>query len=95
VTEGELEREVRRLLKELKLWGYHAHDSRRSQAGWVDWVIIGKRAIFRELKSSTGQLSRDQVRVRDLLIAAGQDWALWRPSDLDSGRIRLELAGLK
>jgi hypothetical protein len=94
VTEPELETAVRDLLKEHGLWGYHTHDSRRSQAGWVDWVVIGRRVLYRELKSSSGKLSRDQVRVRNLLLAAGEDWAVWRPSDLASGTIARELASI-
>lgn len=91
MTEAELERAVRDLLGYYRLFGYHPHDSRRSEPGWPDWVIVGTRILWRELKSSTGQLRPEQRRVRDLLGAAGQDWAVWRPADLQSGRIAAEL----
>ena len=95
MTEGELERHVRRLLADLRLYGYHTHDSRRSAPGFPDWVIIGRAGVlFRELKSAAGELSPEQRRVRNLLMAAGQDWAVWRPADLASGRIARELAAV-
>lgn len=94
MTEAQLEREVRRLLKERGLYGYHTHDSRGSESGWPDWVIVGRRILYRELKSTDGQLSPAQSRWRNLLVAAGSDWAVWRPADLVSGRIATELAGI-
>ncbi|MCW2900619.1 MAG: hypothetical protein JWO67_2884, partial [Streptosporangiaceae bacterium] len=53
------------------------------------------RIIFRELKSADGQLTGEQRRVGYLLQAAAQDWAVWRPADLVSGRIERELAAIK
>lgn len=94
VTEAELERAVRGLLKLHRLWGYHPHDSRRSEPGFPDWTIIGLRVLFRELKTDTGQLTKEQVRVRNMLQAAGEDWSCWRPEDLRSGRIARELAAV-
>lgn len=94
MTEAELERHVRRMLADLRLFGFHPYDSRRSAPGWPDWTILGRRVLFRELKSSTGQLRPDQVRVRNLLVAAGEDWSIWRPEDLHSGRIAAELAAV-
>lgn len=73
---------------------YHAHDSRRSVPGWPDLVLVGSRIIFRELKSATGTLRPEQRDWRDVLQAAGEDWAIWRPIDLESGRIEAELRTL-
>lgn len=94
MTEAELERAVRALLVRYQLWGYHTHDSRRSTPGWPDWVIVGDRILYRELKTSEGTLSPAQVRVRNLLQVAGADWAVWRPADLRRGRIEGELAAI-
>lgn len=95
MREHELEAALRGLLAELRLYGYHTADSRRSQAGFPDWVIIGVGGVlWRELKTETGRLSSAQLRVSWLLRAAGQDYAVWRPSDLQAGRISAELAGL-
>lgn len=95
MTEAELERAVRALLKTYRLWGYHPYDSRRSQPGFPDWVVISpKGVLWRELKTDTGQLTKEQVRVRNMLQAAGEDWSCWRPADLLSGRIARELAAI-
>lgn len=91
-SEAGLDQGVRYLLKVHGLWGYHTYDSRRSVPGMPDWMIVGTRVIFRELKSEEGRLAPAQTRVRNLLVAAGADWAVWRPADLVSGRIAEELA---
>ena len=53
--------------------------------GWPDLVLVkGDRILFRELKTAAGQLSPEQREWRDTLVAAGADWALWRPRDWDA-----------
>lgn len=47
-------------------------------------VSIDGQLLYRELKSETGTLSDDQKKWRDRLVAAGADWDLWKPRDLDS-----------
>lgn len=94
MTEAELERSVRNLLRDHGLFGYHTHDSRRSPAGFPDWVIVGQAVLFRELKSADGVLSPEQTRVKYTLLAAGADFAVWRPDDLISGQIQRELAAI-
>lgn len=94
MTERELDAEVRRLLADHGLYGYHNPDSRRSSAGMPDWLIIGSRVLWRELKSARGVLSPQQTRMRYRLLAARQNWAVWRPADLTSGRIEAELAAI-
>lgn len=41
------------------------------------------RVIYVELKSETGKLSTEQEAWRDALLAAGQEWYLWKPGDYD------------
>lgn len=94
MTESDLERAVRRLIAQHGLYGYHVPDSRRSRAGWPDWVILGRKILYRELKSPYGSLRPEQLDVSYRLRAAGADWAVWRPLDLTSGRIAAELAAL-
>jgi hypothetical protein len=89
-----LDAHVRKLMNDLGLWGYHPWRSEKSEKGWPDWTIIGTRIIYRELKSETGDLRPDQRKVRDLILAAGGDWGLWRPSDLLSHRIQYELTAI-
>lgn len=89
-----LDAHVRKLMKDLGLWGHHPWRSDKSEKGWPDWTILGTRIIYRELKSETGTLRPDQAKVRDRIVAAGGDWGLWRPSDLLSRRIHRELTAI-
>jgi len=89
-----LDAKVRGILKELGLFGFHPLISIGSRKGWPDWTFIGKWIMYRELKSETGTLRPDQAKVRNLILAAGGDWDLWRPSDYLSGRVARELAAL-
>jgi hypothetical protein len=100
VTETELEKAVRRILAlnghPRTVYGYHVADSRRSAAGWPDWVIIGGRGVlWRELKSAYGALTAEQRQVGYLLQAAGADWDVWRPLDFVTGRIAQEIAEIR
>lgn len=89
-----LDAHVRRLLRDLGLRGYHTHDSRRSESGYPDWTITGRRTIFRELKTQRGKVSRAQQEWLDALTAAGDDASVWRPMDLLTGRIARELVAV-
>ena len=60
---------------------YHTFDSRKSRRGFPDLVLVRERLLFAELKREGEDLEPDQVTWRDLLIAAGQAWYLWRPGD--------------
>ncbi len=59
--------------------------------GYPDLTIAGGHVMWRELKSSTGEVSVAQQRWLDRLEAAGGDVGVWRPEDLRSGRILREL----
>jgi hypothetical protein len=85
---------VRELANGLLL--YHATDSRRDAPGFPDLVIAGPRGVlFRELKSAAGRLRPDQTTWRYTLMAAGADYAVWRPADLADGRVAAELDRLR
>jgi hypothetical protein len=88
-----LDAHVRKLIKDLGLFGYHPRNSKGSEPGWPDWVIIGRGGIlYRELKSEAGVLSPEQRHVGELITRAGGKWRVWRPRDLLSGQIARELA---
>ena len=56
-------------------------------AGWPDLVLVHPvrgKVLYRELKRDGGKLRPEQERWRDVLQAAGADWAQWTPADLDS-----------
>ena len=61
---------------------YHTHDSRRSEPGFPDLVLVrGDRLLFRELKTDKGRMSPAQVQWIIELSGAGADVCVWRPHD--------------
>ena len=58
MSEAELQEAIRRMCKDLGLYHYHTHDSRRSEAGFVDSFIMNlKTGLFLpwEVKSQVRQ----------------------------------------
>lgn len=75
---------------------YHTYSSRRSVPGWPDLALCGSRGfILRELKTDTGRLSDEQQHWGLMLRSAGQNWDVWRPADLNNGRIQRELEAIR
>jgi len=78
---------------------YHTHDSRRSNPGFPDLCMVGKRLIFAELKSEAGKVSAEQLdwlnrldvieRKSEGVVVA----RLWRPSDWLNGEVEEVLRG--
>jgi hypothetical protein len=63
---------------------YHTHDSRRSERGFIDVVLlVSPRAWFLELKSETGVVTAEQKEWLEALRACGFDARVVRPSDLE------------
>jgi len=57
-------------------------DDHYDSDGWPDWVFVkGERIIFRELKGVGKYATPDQRRWGAMLVAAGQDWKVWKPQD--------------
>jgi len=63
---------------------YHTHDSRRSQPGFPDLVLVRERVIFAELKTERGKLTRAQRIWLAALAGASVEAYCWRPSDTDT-----------
>lgn len=60
---------------------YHTYDSRRSEPGFPDLVLVrGKRVLFRELKTNKGRLTFHQIKWGKQLRDADSDYDVWRPS---------------
>ena len=92
VSEAEFQAAVVQLAKTLGWHWHHAHDSRRTEAGFPDLVLVRQgELLFVELKTDRGRLSRAQAEWRDVLQSCGAAWHLWRPSDWDD--IARTLAG--
>lgn len=95
LSERQLQDLVLALCGALRLYAYHTYDSRGCAPGFPDLVIVGKRVLWRELKSTRGQLTRDQTQVLAGLVQAGQDAGIWRPVDWFSGRIQTQLMAVR
>lgn len=75
---------------------YHTKDSRRSQPGFPDLVLVSasrKRTLFIELKTMTGKVRPEQEEWIEALVGAGQEAAILRPSDWRSRRVHAILSG--
>lgn len=66
---------------------YHTRNSKGSQAGFPDLVLVRERVIFIELKSHTGILTREQRYWADCLRHAKAEYYEWRPADWINGPI--------
>jgi hypothetical protein len=74
------------LAKALDWRVYHTHDSRRSDPGFPDLVLVRDRIVYAELKNEAGRLSKAQADWRNAIQAAGGTWFLWRPDDYEDVR---------
>lgn len=88
MPEDTLMEHIRDACKAMHLDVFHVHDARRSWGpGFPDLTIVGRRVLWAECKREDGELTALQRRWARHLQAAGQQWVLWRPSDLLSGEI--------
>ncbi|MFD6030500.1 VRR-NUC domain-containing protein [Cellulosimicrobium funkei] len=93
MSEDDLQIQVIAIAHQLGFLAYHTHDSRKSEKGFPDLVLVHGargRLLFRELKKQSGQLSEDQRRWLAALHGAA-DVGVWRPIDLLEGRVLAEL----
>lgn len=83
-TETQYQREIVKLAKDEGHYVYHTHDSRRSEKGFPDLVIIpeDRPIIFLEVKTQTGIVKPEQQRVIDRLVKVGEIAYIVRPADL-------------
>jgi hypothetical protein len=100
MSEDEVEWHMRKLIKDLRDLGGHIlayhpwkTHARRAAEGWPDWAVAGPGGVlFRELKRENKNPTRAQQEWLDLMVAAGLDAGVWRPSSVISGRMGAELA---
>jgi len=89
VSERDWQRTVLDLAK-LQGWlAYHTRDSRGSEPGFPDWVLVRDRVVFAELKRDAGKLTREQRHWLAQLAAAGAEAYVWRPRDWDEVKAAL------
>ena len=65
---------------------YHTHDSRRSEPGFPDIVMVRPPSVlFAELKTDTGRVTPAQrMWLEALGRCPGIEAYVWRPSDFDA-----------
>jgi len=63
LTHKDMDENVREICKVMGYLHYHTHDSRRSQPGFPDWLIIKEDTlVFVELKCGKDKLNEDQIK---------------------------------
>ncbi|MGE9348668.1 VRR-NUC domain-containing protein [Isoptericola variabilis] len=90
MSEAALQTRVLGLARELGWMAYHTHDSRRSQPGFPDLVLLhAKRGgqVVAELKTERGRVSTEQHRWLAEFRGCGVEAHVWRPADLLDGTI--------
>ena len=83
-TEKDFQASVVKVARQTRWLVYHTYDSRRSEPGFPDLVLVrGNRLLFRELKvdARPSRVTADQRKWLDAPKAAGQDAGLWSPED--------------
>lgn len=85
VDEDELEAAVAREAKRFGWLRYHTKDSRKSEAGFPDDILIrGNKLLAMELKSATGQPTAAQLTWLEAFAGVGTvKCGIWRPKDWD------------
>lgn len=78
-SEKEFQAAVIALAKERGWIVYHSTISKRSEPGWFDLCLIRERALFWELKTETGTLTKAQATWLAAALRAGLDAAVMRP----------------
>lgn len=92
MSEAMLENKIRMAALAAGWLYYHTHDSRRSEPGFPDCVMVkGSRVLFRELKTQKGKVTPEQAKWLARLHNAGLNVAVWRPYDWGRGTILKEL----
>ena len=100
MSEDDLEQALREFCLRLGLFYYHTHDSRGSEDGFPDCLIVSEDKawiIFAELKNQTRKPTFKQASwLRVLGVVASLSYGrvrvfLWRPSNWISGDIEREI----
>lgn len=93
-SEIDLQTHILLLARHLGFLAYHTHDSRRSEKGFPDLVLVKEgRLIFAELKRQKGTYGPGQEDWLKALDSTCAEVYTWRPLDWFEGRISLILQG--
>ena len=83
MTERQFQNWVVELAKANRWLVYHTYDSRRSEAGFPDLVLVREVTLFRELKTDKGRMRPEQRVWAKRLTESRADYGVWRPKDKD------------
>ena len=88
MREKKLQAVVLELARRSNWLAYHTFDSRRSEPGFPDLVMVRSgRLLFVELKSATGLMRPEQRLWRERLVKTDAEYYEWRPHDWHNGTI--------
>lgn len=90
MSEAQLQASIVEAARYLRYRHYHTTDSRKSQPGFPDLVLVHRdtgRVIFAELKAEKGRVTDAQQEWLSLL-GKQSEAHLWRPADWLSGEVR-------
>ncbi len=79
ITEKAFMAQVIQLAQLFRWKVYHTHDSRRSEKGFPDLVLVRERILFVELKTDKGKLTKEQMEWLHVIELAGGSGHIWRP----------------
>lgn len=88
MSERDLQKAVTDMATAYGLLWWHDTDSRRNRAGLPDLLIVGRRAVWVEMKAEKGRFRPAQQIWLAALAAAGHDVRVIRPSDLLGGKVQ-------
>lgn len=86
MREEAFRQQVRGIARSFGWMMYHTYDSRRSDPGFPDEVMVHPkrlRVLFVEFKNETGKLTQPQWEWLNALVLSGQEAAVWRPQQMD------------
>lgn len=85
MSEKELQDLVLQLARLNGYLAYHTYDSRRSESGFPDLVLVGHGDVMVvELKSQRGKVRPEQHGWLEAFAEAGIEAHVWRPEDFES-----------
>jgi hypothetical protein len=88
MSEAQLQAAIVGMARLLGWRTYHTHDSRRSDPGFPDLVLVRRdRLVVAELKTEKGKLVAAQTGWLAAFIEARVETFVWRPADWWSGAI--------
>jgi hypothetical protein len=82
ISEKEFQAAVKAEAKRRGWLGYHTHDSRKSEAGFPDLILLREtRIIAAELKAEDGKTTAAQDKWLEAFMSAKAEVYVWRPRD--------------